>query len=381
MLSRALIFAFALALGLSLLASGANAEPGKTQVSALRAGEHAETELRFVDALADFRRAVALGPTSRLARRAQARVEYLEARSEGNFAPLTELERTRRISKPSAEDLRALEQKIPSFPPGRVRREARALVADGYLQRLELYPDALRAHQAWLDEPGLDNAEWLRASNGLALARARLGDLHGSLETLRAHGLGKSAEASYLELALVRRWARPLAIVLVLGFVLLAVGTRSRSPLRAALSPARVVAALWVLGIPLGLAYLHRPETWRTFALLVPGAAGLVLVASLSAGNRTPRIARILSIRSHRGPVGGRLSRPRRFGCPSWLAGRREARLMRPCKNGSSNTTIDVLTLLTVFGASALTLLALRPTGFEERGRKTYGRCPPRGAR
>lgn len=262
---------------------------GETQLELIRSAEESERNFEFRAALDGFHRAEALAPRNRLARRAQDRARYLEARSEGDFVPLTAFERLRRNPRPSLADVAELERACPGFPAGRVRREARALVAETYLGRLEAYADAVRAHDAWLDEPGLDDAEFLRASNGLALSRARLGDVHGSLDVLRAHGLGKSAEATFLELALVRRWARPLAYGSVILFALFAFVTRKRHSLSGAVTPGRLFAVVWVIGIPLLMAKLHRPETWRTFSYLAPAATLVLLVAALCAGARSER--------------------------------------------------------------------------------------------
>lgn len=266
------------------------------QLTLIREAEAAEKQQRYAEALDKLERAVKLAPQSRLARRATDRARYLRTRNAEGFGPLAELEKVRRQAKPSVEDVKQLEGRISAFPPGKVRREARALVAETYLGRLELYPDAIRAHEAWLDEPDLDEAEFLRATNGLAISRARVGDVSGSLEALREHGLGKSAEASYLELVLVRRWARPLGYTLVAAFVILAFVTARRRSLSNALSLEKLVAISWILGVPLLMAWLHRPETWRTFSYLVPAAVGIVLVGSICASERAPRIRLLVAV-------------------------------------------------------------------------------------
>lgn len=265
------------------IAGGARADDASQSASLARA-EQAERELSFAVALAAYESAERADPASRQARRARARIEFLRARSEGDFVPLVELERMRRGSFSDPVRLAAFEQRVSAFPAGRVRREARALVADSYL-RLDLLGDAVRAHRAWLEEPELDDAEWLRAANGLALARARLGDLDGSLETLRARGLGASAEAAYVELALARRWARPVALGVLGAFIVAALvlgraRSWSRESLGRALSPLRCLVVAWTLGGPLALAALHREETWRLMQLLVPAQLAVVLLAA-----------------------------------------------------------------------------------------------------
>ena len=276
-LRAALVFVAALA-----LTPSAQAE---TQVERLRGAESAETRLDYAGALGEYRRSIELDPGSRLARRARARVEYLEARSEGSFAPLVRLEKARRAT-PDPRGLEELSHEVDAFPSGRVRREARAYIAETLALRLKLPSAAIVAYERWLDEPGLEDAEFLRATNGLAKSRARLGDLGRSLETLRAAGLGASAEARAIELAQVRRWAGPLAWGTLAVFALLALawgGARALSParLRRVISLRAVAVLAWVLAVPLALATRHRPETLRTLLLFVPAAACVVALAAL----------------------------------------------------------------------------------------------------
>jgi len=280
--------------------SRAFAAPGEVE-TLLEQAETAERELRFADAEKAWQSLQRAQPGGRLSRRAAARLSWLGERSEGGYGPLAELQRARRRGNAlSVDELAGLEARVGSFPTGRVRREARALIAETHL-RLDRPLDALRTHRAWLDEPGLDDAEFLRAANGLARARARLGDLSGALEVLEQRGLAGRAEAAALRVRLVARWARPLAALLLLVFGLLALVSitrrrASRDDLVRALAPSRWLALAWVLGPPLLMAFFHRPETWRTLALLVPGAALVVGVAavvgaSLDPGARRARIA------------------------------------------------------------------------------------------
>lgn len=262
---------------------GARAHASEGEI--VERAERAERELRFADAeraWAELERASSGG---RLARRARARLDWLRARKAGDYGPLTEITRVRRDGATSAADVARLEALAASFPTGPLRREARALVAESYL-RLDRPLDALRAHESWLAEPDLEQADWIRATNGLARARARLGDLGGALETLRRHGLGHHAEAAHLKVELVRRWARPLAWTLLVLFALWVFGRRLvvKSPLalRAVCSPAGVAAALWVIGVPALLAYRHGAEAWRTMAWLTPGALAVVLASAVA---------------------------------------------------------------------------------------------------
>jgi hypothetical protein len=209
----------------------------------------------------------------------------LEAHREGGFGPLVELENMRR-SAPDRAALAAFSQRIDAFPPGPVRREARALVAETLSERLALPAEAVGAYQRWLEEPGLDDADFVRATHGLARCRARLGDLGRALETLRAAGLGRSEEAIGIELLQVRRWAQPLAWALVCAFAFLAIawgGLRALVPakLRALVTAKHAALLAWVLVVPLAMSLVYRPEALRALSLFVPAAASMVILMGL----------------------------------------------------------------------------------------------------
>lgn len=268
-------------------ARGSEGPTADDETALIRRAEQAEHELRLADALALYRQAVARAPGSRLARRARARIEWLETRSGKNDAPLRALMGMRALGPGELTPARldAFEEQVDGFPPGRVRREARALVAEAWLHRLDEPARAIPSLERWLAEPGLDNAQWEIATSELALARAALGDLRGSVAGLRAAGLGKHAEASFLELEAFGHLARPLALGVIVAFVAgaLALGWRGFRPaaLKRALSGPRIAVAAWAMGVPLFIAHLHRPATWRALLLLAPASAGLLALAAI----------------------------------------------------------------------------------------------------
>jgi hypothetical protein len=112
----------------------------------------------FGAALEKDRAAVAALPEGAWARRAQSRVEWLDARSEGDFAPLAALERVRR--DPEAADdpavIAALAERATQFPAGRVRVEARMLVAEAWLGRLHRPDLALAPLRLVESDPNTD---------------------------------------------------------------------------------------------------------------------------------------------------------------------------------------------------------------------------------
>ncbi len=250
----------------------------------------AERDARPADAVALWRAARSAGPTSRLARRAEVRVAWLEARSEGGYAPLASLMRMQAF-RPGLLDrarLEAFERELATFPPGRVRREARAVVAQAWLERLRDPARAADAYEAWLREPGLAPDERHLATAGLAQARASAGDVRAGIATLERGGYGGRTEALELRRLARRQVGDLVALATVCVFALLAVvlGGRgvSRAPvIRRALAPARVVTAVALLVVPGALAYAYDPVTLDTFALLAAGGLAVVLLASISA--------------------------------------------------------------------------------------------------
>lgn len=304
-----LVAAFALlvvGVGYSSRVGAAEPSGADRQADLIRQAERAEREERVDNAIRLYGQAIEAAPHARLARRARARIEWLGERSRGGAGPLAALMRMQQLApgQLTVERLRAFEKEVDGFPPGRVRRESRQLVAEAWFHRLYRPLDAIHAYQKWLAEPGLDRADWQTATMGLALARAKLGDLHASIDALRRAGLGKKAETSFLEVERVARWACPLSFALIAAFVALSLGLggwRGLSPsrLKQALSPGRLGVGAFAYALPVVLAKLHRPQTWRAMLLLAPASAGLLLLASvmgtgLDAARDRPGLRRLI---------------------------------------------------------------------------------------
>lgn len=286
------------------------AEPSAAdrQADLIQQAEQAEHQERVEDAIRLYRQAVAAAPQARLARRARTRLEWLQKRSRGGAGPLAALMRMQQLGpgQLTVARLRAFEHKVDGFPPGRVRRESRHLIADAWFHRLHRPLDAVHAYRKWLAEPGLDTADWQSATMGLALARAKLGDVQASLDALRRAGLGKKAETSFLEVERVAHWACPLSFALIGAFIVLSLGLggwRGLLPARLAqaLSPARLGIGAFAYTLPVVLAKMHRPQTWRAMLLLAPASAGLLLLASvagigLDAARSRPRLRRLVVV-------------------------------------------------------------------------------------
>ncbi len=140
--------------------------------------EMADDEMAFARALAGYRDFLARDPGSRFAARAQARVEDLEQHAEGNFAPLMALERVRRDEElaNSLAGIQALDRELEHFPPGQVRAEARQLVGEAYLSRLQRPRDAARVLHALANDERAPQDIRSLAAERLVQARALMGE-------------------------------------------------------------------------------------------------------------------------------------------------------------------------------------------------------------
>jgi hypothetical protein len=259
-----------------------------TQSALVREADRAESEARPADALALWRRALAAAPTSRLAGRCERRIAYLSARAEGDFVPLADLLRMRKVSTDALDvaRLEAFARRLDGYPPGPVRREGRELVADAWLARLGDATRGRDAYARWLAEPGLDDAEKRLAASGLARALTQLGDPSAALAAMERAGLGATTDADDLRREGRRRGLRVFAALLLALFVVGGAllggwrGLRLRA-LRRAFTPLRAVAAAWVLGGPLLLASRYDHAAFDTFATLALAGAGLLVLAAV----------------------------------------------------------------------------------------------------
>jgi hypothetical protein len=284
----------ALALGLVLasLSDLVVASPAVAgdQAALLERAQQAEKAADPERAAALYEDALAAAPGARLARRARARLAWLAERSEGGYAPLAALLRVQNLEpEERSASIAAFEAEVASFPEGRVKREALAIVADTHLARGDAAA-AEAAYRRWLASPGLSEAERQLAASGEALARARQGRVDESIDALEAQGLGGRAEAVYLRAERAARAIGWIAGALVAAFVALglasggAAGVSSRG-LRSAFSPARLAAAAFVLVPPLALVWLHDHRLVKQASEVVLAcAAGLVLAALFGAG-------------------------------------------------------------------------------------------------
>ncbi|MBX3270407.1 MAG: hypothetical protein KF729_09115 [Sandaracinaceae bacterium] len=298
------------------------ATPARADEAADLSREAAAAERRGEPAVAveRYRALVAADPTSRLAGRARRRLEWLEARAEGDYRPLSRYLalRERPPAERTRERLAAFEAEVRSFPEGRVARESWALLGEAWLA-LDEPARAEAAFLAWLDRPDLESSERVSAQTGLARARAARAGPAAGAELLRAAGL----EATSTHATLTREARRgPLRVAaasflaLFLGAVLF-VGRRAlltRDVLARAFSLGRLAAAAHVLVVPWALASHYDHDVGDTFALVAAGGAAILALASLGGAAASAREAP----RTQRAAVAGLAVLA--YGALGWLA-------------------------------------------------------------
>lgn len=169
--------------GIAANADRHDAELRGAAKAAYREGLSAEKAFAFRRAAERYRRALDLAPAFGRASHARARLADLERHSEGDFLPLTRLERIRRDPKSSSDPaaLEALLNDAKAFPPGPVRIEARWLAIEAFGGRLNRDDRALALLPELVDDPEIDpltKRQALRLWSELLLER---GDADGAL--------------------------------------------------------------------------------------------------------------------------------------------------------------------------------------------------------
>ncbi len=255
-------------------------------------GDLDEEDGAFARALArDEECARAAGETSAAAHAAE-RAAWLDARSEGGFVPLARLERVRR--EPDRADdpaeIDALARDLETFPAGRVRSEARMVVAEAWLGRMRDPPRAIVELRRVVSDPDALELTARLAERELVEALAATGAIAGA--AAEAH-----ARAAWLDRDFVRsidrlvrrRWARLAAAGVLAVFavsVAVALGRAlARRSLGGALralgraAPASAAFVAFVAGAGALLASLYEAGNASPFLLLGAAVLPLVLVA------------------------------------------------------------------------------------------------------
>jgi hypothetical protein len=271
------------------LERAAKAADDRTAADALfLLGELADDDMRFGDAADLYEASAKRLASGRFTPRALRRARELRSRAEGAWEPLRKLETVRRSESLANDPLAidALVRDAASFPPGKVRVEARVLAAEAYAGRLKRKDEALPLLELVIDD---SNAEPLtaRASAEELLAEyLAKGDLTRALALAETHSkiLPKTATKDVLRV-MRRRTFRAVAWVDlgVLGlFALLAAVRRDRAQaIRAVrdLLPMALVFSLVACGIGGYLASRYERSSPYPFTAMLPAMLAVALCA------------------------------------------------------------------------------------------------------
>jgi hypothetical protein len=159
-------------------------------------------------------------PGSRWAHNARKRVTWLSERSEGDFAPLAQLQRSQRnpalANDPAALD--AFAREVDRFPPGMVRGEARMLAAETWLKDMHRPQNAVSELHKVVDDPKADPRTAVFAERELVAEWLAEGKLDEAANAVRMHPLDPQLVKQVQRLVRERelwRWAAVATTVLV----------------------------------------------------------------------------------------------------------------------------------------------------------------------
>jgi hypothetical protein len=200
------------------------ADPLTVAEAHFRLGVLDEDSRAFAAALVNYRACVASMPTSRWARNARQRITWLAERSEGDFKPLVRLQLVNRdpslTNDPAAID--ALAAAAETFPEGIVRGDARMLVAETWLRRMNRREDAVRELRKVLDDPWSDRLSATFAERDLVGVWLDDGRLDEAVKELHRYHFDSQSQTTVRELLhrrTLRRSAVLAAVVLVGGVI------------------------------------------------------------------------------------------------------------------------------------------------------------------
>jgi hypothetical protein len=249
----------------------------------------ADEALEFQSALDGYSAFVTRDPGSRFAARAQARIEDLRAHSEGGFAPLVMLERVRRDDQTanSLVGITALDRAIERFPPGSVRAEAKLLVGEAYLNRLNRPRDAVRVLRSLAEDSAATQDMRSLAAERLIDASGMVGEERVAAQeivTLRVDPEVKQNAVVHARRSVLRRgsWflVATMAFATLVSVVTASMQQRLKSVLRTWLRPLPLIqlAMLTLGGGALGR--LYDDHEMGPFYALAGGGVAVYLGAS-----------------------------------------------------------------------------------------------------
>jgi hypothetical protein len=185
-----------------------------------RLGAMDEEEGAYARAFEEDRRCLALSPGGRIARNVRMRVDWLRARSEGDFVPLSRLWAVRRDPAFSRDPavVEAFVQEAGGFPPGIVRSEARMAAAEAFLA-MHRVDEAVPLLVAVHDDPRSLGTTIGLAEGNLVQARIEGGNLGEAANEVERRGALLEPDQAAKVRRLVRRRTMQRTAIAGLGAV------------------------------------------------------------------------------------------------------------------------------------------------------------------
>lgn len=248
---------------------------GASQRALIASAEAFEATNRPDLALSAWQEALLADPGSRLARRCEARISYLNERSEGGFAPLAELMRMQHAGSAGQSRARVeeFESSLTRLPRGVVRKESRMLVAEAWAHSIADARQAVRAYETLLRTEDLDENERHATFSALASLHSSLGETRQAQAMLSAAGLQQTPAGAAIQREGTRVVGRIVALTFVIAFALIVtfVIVRARLPVaafRRVFSLSHIGAALFIALVPMLVARAYDEAAADTFGLL-----------------------------------------------------------------------------------------------------------------
>jgi len=286
---RAGVLAFVLALASLARAEPDAPDPRARAKAAYELAERAAAELRFGEALAGYDAVLSIDPSAPFAKQARTRAADLRAHAEGDFAPLARLEAVRRDPAPDRAAIEALARDVASFPPGRVRAEARIIVAEALWHRFGEPSRAAAALAEAIADPSADKLTRALALNELVALERERGDIRAAARAIAPFpdlvpNLHAEIQRLVRRLYLTRVASAVLGLLALVGALSIvrlvrAPGRDPEAIVRAVIRPASVAFALYLGGAAALLVRLHGEGDVRPFLWLGFGVLGVDVVA------------------------------------------------------------------------------------------------------
>lgn len=284
MRSRSLFTWLALALALT---SGALADAPSLDAQLQRAEDAIFIGEIYV-AVNAFESVIADDPSSRQARRARARLQWIKERGERSYGPLSALQRFRtlEISRRDAEHVTAFALLVDAMPEGRVRLESLRIVAAEWM-RLGDPSRAAALYERLSNEDLLAASERSSVVGDWAAALRAAGREEQAIALLSGANMSSTARSRQMVNERTARWAIPLALTILFLTLVCSVGFAlrrdTRETLMRAFSKVTLLRIAYVTVVPWLIATAYDDETSDTFGWLALGVGFVLVCAELVA--------------------------------------------------------------------------------------------------